>query len=82
MPKISAVGSSTTQNQGLQGSAKRYGRNREMTKKELIKFSGSLLFPAIDIPGFVGYPSAFGEIGICLWLLIMGVKDVQVEDKG
>jgi len=41
----------------------------------LIKFFGGLLFPAFDIPGFVGYPSAFGEIGICLWLLIMGIKD-------
>ncbi len=47
----------------------------------LIKFSGGILFPTVDIPGFVGYPSAFGEIGICLWLLIMGVKDEQVEDK-
>ena len=45
----------------------------------LIKLSGALLFPAMDIPGFVGYPSAFGEIGTCLWLLIMGVKDDQVE---
>ncbi len=45
----------------------------------LIKFSIGILFPTIDIPGFVGYPSAFGEIGICLWLLIMGVKDKKVD---
>ena len=47
----------------------------------LIKFFGHLLFPEIDIPGFFRIPSAFGEIGICLWLLIMGVKDKQVGDK-
>lgn len=47
----------------------------------LIKFSGGILFPTIDIPGFVGYPSAFGEIGICLWLLIMGVKDDQDNEN-
>ena len=40
----------------------------------LIKFTGSILFPDVDIPGFVGYPSAFGEIGTCLWLLVMGVR--------
>lgn len=45
----------------------------------LIKFSGRILFPDTDIPGFVGYPSAFGEIGICLWLLIMGIKDNEVK---
>mgnify|MGYP006140951309 CR=1 FL=1 len=41
----------------------------------LIKFTGGILFPDFDIPSFVGYPSAFGEIGICLWLLIMGIKE-------
>jgi len=46
----------------------------------LIKFSGGILFPTIDIPSFVGYPSSFGEIGICLWLLIMGIKDKK-DDK-
>jgi hypothetical protein len=41
----------------------------------LIKFFGFILFPSFDIPSFVGKPSALGEIGICLWLLIMGIKD-------
>lgn len=40
----------------------------------LIKFFSGILFPEVEIPGFVRIPSAFGEIGICLWLLIMGVK--------
>ena len=47
----------------------------------LIKFTRALLFPEIDLPSFVGYPSTFGEIGICLWLLVMGIKDDQVDDK-
>jgi len=47
----------------------------------LIKFTVGILFPEIDIPSFVRYPSAFGEIGICLWLLIMGIKEDQVEAK-
>ncbi|MDC0602030.1 DUF4386 domain-containing protein [Aliiglaciecola sp.] len=47
----------------------------------LIKFSGGILFPAWDIPSFVGYPSSFGEIGICLWLLIMGVKEERVDQQ-
>ena len=47
----------------------------------LIKFSGSVLFPTIDIPSFVGYPSSFGEIGTCLWLLIMGAKDKTENNK-
>lgn len=41
----------------------------------LTKFFTALLFPAVDLPSFVGYPSAFGEIGICLWLLIFGIND-------
>jgi hypothetical protein len=44
----------------------------------LIKFFGAILYPSIDIPSFVGKPSALGEIGICLWLLIMGIKDKAV----
>ena len=47
----------------------------------LIKFSGSILFPTVDIPSFVGYPSSFGEIGTCLWLLIMGAKDKTENNK-
>lgn len=47
----------------------------------LIKFTSGILFPGVDIPGFVSVPSAFGEIGICLWLLIMGIRDLQVDDN-
>ena len=47
----------------------------------LIKFSGGILFPTVDLPGFLRIPSAFGEIGTCLWLLIMGIKEEQVDDK-
>jgi hypothetical protein len=45
----------------------------------LIKFFGFMLFPDVEIPGFVGKPSAIGEIGSCLWLLIMGVKVKQLD---
>jgi hypothetical protein len=40
----------------------------------LIYFFSKLLFPQISIPDFVSWPASFGEIGTCLWLLIMGVK--------
>ena len=45
----------------------------------MIKFFGAILFPGFDIPSFVGKPSALGEIGICLWLLIMGIKDKSLK---
>lgn len=41
----------------------------------LTNFFGSILSPSINIPSFVSYPSAFGEIGTCLWLLIMGIQN-------
>lgn len=43
----------------------------------LINFTGSFLFPGYDslgISGYISLPSALGEIGTCLWLLIAGVK--------
>lgn len=40
----------------------------------LMTFTGQLLFPRYTIPGFVMWPASFGEIGICLWLLLMGVR--------
>ncbi|MCC2616870.1 DUF4386 domain-containing protein [Aestuariibacter halophilus] len=40
----------------------------------LVFFFQHLLFPHITIPGFVKLPGSIGEIGTCLWLLIMGVK--------
>jgi len=39
----------------------------------LIGFISDLLFTNINIP-FIGIPGAVGEIGICLWLLFIGVK--------
>ena len=44
----------------------------------LLNFTGGFLFPAaydtLGISGYVSIPSALGEIGTCLWLLIVGVK--------
>jgi hypothetical protein len=45
----------------------------------MTKFFGAILFPGFDIPSFVGKPSALGEIGICLWLFIMGIKDKSLK---
>ena len=44
----------------------------------LIDFAGNILienYSALGISSFISLPSAFGEIGICLWLLIIGVKE-------
>lgn len=41
----------------------------------LLKFFGHSLFPNFGIPSFVTLPGSIGEIGICLWLLIMGAKE-------
>ncbi len=44
----------------------------------LIEFFGSFLFENYYksmFSKFVGIPSSIGEIGICLWLLIVGVKE-------
>ena len=41
----------------------------------LISFFGETLFPHYNIPGFVMLPASFGEIGICLWLLIVGARE-------
>jgi hypothetical protein len=43
----------------------------------LIDFFAGLLVPGYTetvIPGFILLPASFGEIGICMWLLIMGAK--------
>jgi hypothetical protein len=40
----------------------------------IITFFSQLLFPHITISGLVMLPASFGEIGICLWLLILGVR--------
>lgn len=40
----------------------------------LIDYFGRMLFPHNTIPRFVMLPASLGEIGICLWLLIVGVS--------
>lgn len=40
----------------------------------LITFFGETLFPRYSIPGFVMLPASLGEIGTCLWLLVVGVR--------
>jgi hypothetical protein len=47
----------------------------------LIDFTGQLLFPdyrEMRIARLVSLPRTFGEIGICLWLLIMGAREVPL----
>ncbi|WP_103070277.1 DUF4386 domain-containing protein [Aquimarina sediminis] len=41
----------------------------------LAMVSGKILFPDYDIPSFIMLPASIGEIGTCLWLLIMGAKN-------
>src|SRR5258707_123074 len=46
----------------------------------LIDFTCNFLFTGYNkmtISSFVAIPASIGEIGICLWLLIMGVKKQQ-----
>ncbi len=46
----------------------------------LIEFFGSFLFPNYHntiLPMIVNLPSSLGEIGICLWLLIMGTNTLH-----
>ncbi|WP_281352870.1 hypothetical protein [Pseudoxanthomonas sacheonensis] len=41
-----------------------------------------MLFPGYaesGIAGFVRLPAALGEIGICLWLLVMGAREPKTE---
>ena len=40
----------------------------------LITYFGAMLFPHTTIPSFVMWPATFGEIGICLWLVIAGAR--------
>ncbi|MCK6541662.1 DUF4386 domain-containing protein [bacterium] len=43
----------------------------------LINFTGRFLYPnypSLGIGGYVSLPATIGEIGICLWLLIGGIK--------
>lgn len=48
----------------------------------LVNFTGNMLienYATLGISKFVSLPASIGEIGICLWLLIMGTK--QKEHK-
>ena len=45
----------------------------------LIRFTGAILLPELDIPSFVRLPASIAEIGTCLWLLIMGAKDPSID---
>jgi len=47
----------------------------------LISFFARIVFPEASIPSFIGWPASFGEIGTCLWLLIMGVKDKPGKEE-
>jgi hypothetical protein len=40
----------------------------------LANFFAQILRPDYELPGFVMWPDAIGEIGIALWLLIFGVS--------
>ncbi len=40
----------------------------------LISFFAQVVFPQAKISNLVMLPASFGEIGICLWLLIVGVR--------
>jgi hypothetical protein len=49
----------------------------------LINFIGGFLFPRyadIGIAKFVSLPATIGEIGICLWLLIAGIKTHRTNE--
>lgn len=41
----------------------------------LTRFFAHFLFPEVDIPSIVSKPASIGEIGTCVWLLIMGIKE-------
>jgi hypothetical protein len=44
----------------------------------LINFLGNTLIPdysTLGISSYIRLPASIGEIGTCLWLLIMGAKD-------
>ncbi len=45
----------------------------------LIEVFGGLLLPNWEISFFVMLPASLGEIGTCLWLLIMGTKKKQIN---
>ncbi len=44
----------------------------------ITEFLLRFLLSGIQIPWYVSIPGSIGEFGICLWLLIMGVKERQL----
>jgi len=50
----------------------------------LINFTGNTLFEhysELGISSYVSLPASIGEIGTCLWLLIMGAKENKADTK-
>lgn len=50
----------------------------------LINFAGNTLLPgyrAMGISSIISLPASIGEIGICLWLLVKGVKEKSPFEK-
>lgn len=47
----------------------------------LISFFIDTLFPQYDVPGFVMLPASIGEIGIALWLTILGARKSLLVGK-
>ncbi|HNL83720.1 MAG TPA: DUF4386 domain-containing protein [Chitinophagales bacterium] len=50
----------------------------------LINFFGRILFSTyteLGISSYISMPASFGEIGTCLWLLIIGAKEKDIKDK-
>ncbi|HEY4146083.1 DUF4386 domain-containing protein [Pinirhizobacter sp.] len=48
----------------------------------LIIFIADILFPQYDVPGFVMLPASIGEIGIALWMAIVGARRFLFVPKG
>ena len=48
----------------------------------LTVFLTNMLFPEITIPSVVSKPASIGEIGTCLWVLILGNKPIKILEKG
>lgn len=49
----------------------------------LINFIGNVVFEhyeSLGISGFISIPASAGEIGICLWMLLMGAKNNKVTE--
>jgi hypothetical protein len=47
----------------------------------LINFFVDTLFPQYNVPGFVMLPASIGEIGIALWLAILGARKSTLVSK-